>query len=186
MKRENLILNYGQLSQVFDRYLKVHINTRMYFSVCIGACIFGIIINWAGAAIYHMDSLTYSKYRKNTDHAWLVCYALIGATAGVIPWAFLTEKMGRKSTLLFQGPCLLICWFIMGYFNNYKIYTIAHGFSGFFGICYMFAGEAYLIETIHRHYMKTMFTVFRASFLLGVTIDQCCGKFARIKFLKKA
>lgn len=122
-----------------------------------------------------MDSLTYSKYRKNTDHAWLVCYALIGATAGVIPWAFLTEKMGRKSTLLFQGPCLLICWFIKGYFNNYKVYTIAHGFSGFFGICYMFAGEAYLIETVHRHYMKTMFTVFRASFLLGVTIIATVG-----------
>ncbi|GLV32798.1 hypothetical protein CBL_00495 [Carabus blaptoides fortunei] len=71
-------------------------------AVSIGACVFGIIINWASAALYHMDSLEFSVYRKEADYTWLLCYGLI-ATTGY--YALLLDAM-RVFTTISKQPSL--------------------------------------------------------------------------------
>lgn len=118
---------------------------------------------------------------SDMEQSWIASLLSVGSIIGPWPWSYLSDKIGRKFTLILLALPMLISYFILAFAQIVVLYFVARflqgfAFGGILGVIFMYLGE--ISEINNRGILSASFNTFLT---FGQLVSYVLGVYLRIR-----
>lgn len=146
----------------------------------------GIASTWSSPVLVklkdenYLDENPFGELLTSEAESWIGSLMSLGAVLGPIPWALISDKIGRKPTLLILSVPLFASFMILAFAKVIVLYYIARFIAGLamggsFTIIPMYAAE--IAEVSNRGLLTSFFNGF---LVLGMFVAYAIGPYVHL------
>lgn len=135
----------------------------------------GMAVGWTSPMIpYFLSEKTHIKMTKSQAE-WLESYLLFGAICGLPITAYVTDKLGRKISLILACSCLVLTWTVIAVADCIEYLSVSRFFQGL-GLNMAFvAAPMYVGEISHKSIRGFLSSLIFVMNVLGLVIMYTTG-----------
>lgn len=148
------------------------------FLATLGALAAGTVLAWTAPVLAKLQAPDSWLPLGESEGSWVASLMTIGACVGAVPAGAITERFGRKGTMLLLAVPFTISWLLILFASNAAMLYAARAIAGFATGATSVAAPLYCAEIAEPTIRGTLGTFFQLQVTIGILLTFIVGGFA--------
>ncbi|KAK3914877.1 Facilitated trehalose transporter Tret1 [Frankliniella fusca] len=148
------------------------------FLATLGALAAGTVLAWTAPVLSKLQEPDSWLPLSENEGSWVASLMTIGACIGAVPAGAITERFGRRGTMLLLAVPFVISWLLILFANGAGMLYAARFLSGFATGATSVAAPMYCAEIAEPSVRGTLGTFFQLQVTIGILVTFIVGGFA--------